>query len=170
MIHPDIRALPLATAVVLAGCGAGATDLKAPIPEDLANPTTLDYSGLTRQELVDIASVALDELGLTAVQADRSGGYVETAFTDVADFNYLRQRAINYPPEQRLMQIQISIREIATENGGVEIGAYYRPFRPHFDRPIPDEHPGYAVLNAVVRKVQGGIIEAGGTVTRRGEG
>ena len=171
MNRPSFRVLRLAAAVLLgAGCSAGATDLKAPIPEDLANPTNLHYSGLTRQELVDIASVALDELGLTAIQADRSRGYVETAFTDVADFNYLRQAASNYPPRERLIQIQLSIRQIAPENGAVEVVAYYRPFRPLEDRPIPRDHPGYAVLNAVIRKLQAGIVEAAGTVTRRAEG
>lgn len=169
MSRPSSGALSLAVAVSLsAGCTGGMTDLKAPVPEDLSNPTTLDYSGLTRHEIIDIAAVAVTDLGLRVIQADRARGYLETAFTDVANFSYLQQRASSYPARERLVQLQFSIEESGPETGAVDVVAYHRPFSSR-DRPLPRDHPGYAVLNAIVMKMERGIRAAGGSVMRQRE-
>lgn len=159
----------LAGVLVSTGCAFTASDLKAPILEGLSNPDTIDYSGLTHQEFVDIAVGAVIDLGLETTRVDRSGGYVETAFTDFADFAFLNQRAGRYPARERFLQVQFQVRDAGPESGTVEMLASYQPFRPGESRAIPEDHPGFAILSALVRKVERGIIQAGGSMTRRSE-
>lgn len=157
--------LAAALALALSSCGGqGGSYLNAPIPEEFPNPARIEYSGLTKDQIVDIVAAAVNDQGLTSRMADKKRGYVETMFVDLSDFNLLRSDADAYPTAERLVYFKLQVNDAAQGASNIEAGVYYRPFRPFQDEVLPKGHPGLRLFNALQIAIERGIVAAGGTV------
>jgi len=147
----------LGTALIL-GCGGGAggggtVPRHFDVSPDASNPIVIPYSGVSAAEMTNIVAQMASEVPINVAQVVPKNGFVETAWSDIRNFN-LGNEANSLPlPERQVVYVfQAQDRE---KVGILQIGGWYQPTRPpgtpaarsqRYDRFIPTSHPGYQLM------------------------
>lgn len=146
---------------LLTACGGARGYSHVPVPEDAENPTVIEFSGGTPADVVPVIAEVLSEIPIQAAQVDRSRGYVETRWFDIAQYDPVR--ASGYPLRERQVLYEFQVSDAEGRRRRVELTAYYQPTRPtgtspsrdsRYDRLVPTDHPAYQLALRLANRLR----------------
>lgn len=145
------------------------------MPEDATNPIEIHFRGATAPDVVRMVANVCSDQGLPTLQVV-SGGYVETAWVDIAEWEMLGARS--YPALERQVQYRFQVKEREERVRTLSIATYYQPGRPPgtgpqvtslYDRLVPTDHPAYMLALRLEEEIKFEMIEARVTLVREEE-
>jgi hypothetical protein len=148
----------LAMAICLAVASACSSTAGVPrhiaVPEGAQNPIVLRYSGATVEQMTNVVAQMCANVPISTAQVVPANGYVETRWSDLADFN-LGSQVSTLPPSERFVVYAFQVKGISENEGVLQIGGWYQPTAPagrarsrdsRYDRLFKTGHPGYQMI------------------------
>lgn len=120
----------LISLAAVSGCsGTAGTPRHFAVPEGAQNPLVLRYSGATVEEMVNAVAQMCANVPISTAQVMPANGYVETRWSDLADFN-LGSQVGTLPVSERFVVYAFQVKGISDNEGVLQIGGWYQPTAP----------------------------------------